>query len=87
MGKKSSFLENPPPPFPEPLSYLWDWFKEIRPGVQGNGYSYPVITWTEFDCWANRMKQDPEPREARAIIILGTMHANILSEKVGNSGA
>lgn len=44
--------------------------------------SYPVITWTELDAWASRTRQDPDPREARTIIILGTMHANIMSEKL-----
>jgi hypothetical protein len=72
----------PSPEFPHAIGHVWRWFCEIRPGVQGNGVSYPVVTWTELDAWASRTRQDPDPREAKTIIILGTMHANIMSEKL-----
>lgn len=70
------------PQLPEPLRYLWTWFQEIIRGVQGNGYSYPVITWEALDCWARLTRQDVSPREAKTLIVLGTMHANIMSEKI-----
>jgi hypothetical protein len=72
----------PPPEFPHAIGYVWQWFAEVVRGIQGNGYSYPVITWTELDCWARLTRQEISPREARTIIILGTMHANIMSEKI-----
>jgi hypothetical protein len=72
----------PTPEFPIAICHIWHWFKEIIRGVQGNGYSYPVITWTELDCWARLTRQEISSREARTIIILGTMYANIMSEKI-----
>jgi hypothetical protein len=71
----------PPPELPHEIAHVWHWFNEVVRGVQGNGYSYPVITWTELDCWARLTRQEISPREAKTIIVLGTMHANIKSEK------
>lgn len=71
----------PEPEFPYEIAHVWHFFHEVVRGVQGNGFSYPVITWTELDCWARMTRQDIPPREARTIIALGVMHANIMSEK------
>jgi hypothetical protein len=79
-------IEIPSPEFPLAIGHVWHWFQEIVRGVQGNGYSYPVITWTELDCWARLTRQEVSPREARTIIALGTMHANIMSEKQKTDG-
>jgi hypothetical protein len=85
LGIKTK-VEIPPPEFPAAIGHVWHWFQEIIRGVQGNGYSYPVITWTELDCWARLTRRDISPREARTIIVLGTMHANIMSEKIKTDG-
>jgi hypothetical protein len=76
-----------PPEFPHAIGHVWEWFNEIIRGVQGNGYSYPLITWTELDCWARLTRQEIAPREAKTLIVLGVMHANILSEKPKTNGA
>jgi hypothetical protein len=77
----------PPPEFPHAIAHVWQWFHEVVRGVQGNGMSYPVITWTELDCWARLTQQEISPREAKTIIVLGTMHANIMSEKTKTDAA
>ena len=74
------------PEFPHAIGYVWTWFTEIIRGVQGNGYSYPHITWTELDCWARLTRQEISAREARTLITLGVMYANILSEKPKANG-
>ncbi len=71
----------PAPSFPEPLRYVWDWYQEIRSGVQGNGTTYPIVTWEALDAWARRTRQDPDPRDARVIISLGNMWSGIMAEK------
>lgn len=70
-----------PPEFPEPLRYLWSWFQEISLGIASNGMSYPVITWRDLEAWSNLTGQELQPREARNIIGLGNLRANIMSEK------
>ncbi|WP_422110164.1 phage tail assembly chaperone [Bradyrhizobium elkanii] len=77
---------DPEPEFPHAIGHIWRWFQEVVRGVQGNGFSYPVITWTELDCWASRTHQEPTPLEAKTIIVLGVMHANIMSEKPTTDG-
>ncbi len=74
-------MEIQAPPFPEPLRYLWNWFLEIRAGVQGNGMTYPVITWEALYCWTALMRQDLAPREAATIVTLGNIWASIMAEK------
>jgi hypothetical protein len=71
----------PQPAFPEPLRYLWIWFREIHSGVQGNGTTYPVVTWEAIDCWARLTRQEIAPREAQTIIVLGNIWASIMAEK------
>lgn len=79
-------IEVHPPEFPEALRYLWTWFLELLGGLQGNGFSYPVIGWSDLDCWSRLTGQEVSPREARTIVKLGVMHANILSEKPKSNG-
>ena len=55
----------PPPEFPHAIGHVWTWFTEVIRGVQGNGYSYPVITWTELDCWARLTRQEISPTDNR----------------------
>ncbi len=76
----------PPPPFPEPLRYVWNWYQEIRAGVQGNGMIYPVVTWEALDCWARLMRQQVQPRDYRTIIALSNMWASIMGEKKPDAG-
>lgn len=80
MKQKGEILI-PAPTFPEPLRYVWSWYLQIRAGIQGNGMSYPVITWETLHCWARLMRQEISPREAGTIISLGNMWAAIMSEK------
>ncbi|WP_440257037.1 phage tail assembly chaperone [Bradyrhizobium elkanii] len=84
--KVSDEIANRPPEFPHAISHVWIWFNEVIRGVQGNGYSYPVVTWNELYCWAQMTRQEISAREARTIIVLGTMHANIMSEKPKTNG-
>lgn len=86
LGKKIDHLTTPPPEFPHPIRYVWLWFQEIVRGVQGNGWSFPIITWSELESWSRLTQTELLPREARTIIALGTMQANIMSEKKRSDG-
>lgn len=74
------------PEFPEAIGYVYDWFREVSLGLQGNGFSYPSLTWEGLDCWARLTRQDLEPREARTIMALGNIRAGIMSEKKPDAG-
>jgi hypothetical protein len=75
-----------PPELPAAIAYVWAWFQEIIRGIQGSGFSYPVITWTELDSWSRLTRNIVSPHEARTLIVLGTMRANIMSEKPTDGG-
>ncbi len=81
MGIKTRAIVTEAPIFPEPLRYVWNWYQELRAGVQGNGTTYPVITWEALHCWSRLMRQEIAPREARTIISLGNLWAGIMGEK------
>jgi hypothetical protein len=76
---------NQPPPFPEPLRYLWEWFQELRTGVQGNGQTYPVITWEAIYCWSQLTHQEVSPRDARVIVALSNSWSLIMQEKLNDA--
>jgi hypothetical protein len=70
----------PAPEFPVQLRYVWDWFCEIIPGIQGSGFSYPIISWSELDAWARLTGRELSSHEARTIVRLGEKRCAILSE-------
>jgi len=49
--------------------------------VQGNGMTFPVITWEALHCWMVLTRQEIAPREAVTIIALGNIWASIMAEK------
>lgn len=69
------------PPFPELLDYLWEWFNEILLGLEQNGMGPVTVSWQSLECWCSQMRVEIEPWEARALVWLGTIRANIQSEK------
>jgi hypothetical protein len=72
----------PEPIFPEALRYLWNWFLQIHQGIQGNGTTYPVVTWEAVYCWAKLTRQEPAPRDVQMIIALGNTWAVIRAEQL-----
>lgn len=74
-------LENTGPECPAPLQYLWSWFCELASGLSVNGMAPPVVTWEGLEAWARQMDIALEPREARTLVRLGQMRAEILSEE------
>jgi hypothetical protein len=87
MGIKTEAIVSQPPPFPEPLRYLWEWFCEILQGIDGNGWSQPVVSWMAIDSWSRMTRQEVAPRDARTIVRMGVMRANILAEKPKANGS
>lgn len=70
-----------PPPFPEPLEYLWDWFAQISIGLPINGMTPPTLSWDTLHAWVLLTGLGPlEPWEAQALVQLSMMRAGIQSE-------
>lgn len=86
LGKKIEQLSNHPPEFPQPIGYVWFWFQEIIRGIQGNGWSVPLITWSDLDSWSRLTATELMPREAKTIIALGVIRTNVMSEKKSKDG-
>lgn len=61
---------------PVALSYLWDWFQQIRVGVTYDQNGGMEITWTQIDAWAALMRIAPLPWEADTLVVLGSMARN-----------
>lgn len=79
-------LTPPPPPFPWPAAHVWDWFCEIRGGVQGNGWVPARLTWRDVESWSSLTGLRPQPWEARLLIDLGALRAETLAAEA-ESGA
>lgn len=69
------------PPFPDDLSYLWEWFTEISAGLAAGGFGPPTVTWEAIAAWRRLADIGPiEPWEARALVRLGLLRAEIAAE-------
>lgn len=68
----------PAPAFPDALGHVWAWFCEIRGGLQGNGWGCASITWRDLEAWRALTGETPEPWEARLLVRLGALRAEIL---------
>ncbi|SDC06499.1 hypothetical protein SAMN05216337_1001165 [Bradyrhizobium brasilense] len=64
---------------PRLLKYVWDMFREVHAGIQGNGWTHPVITWETLKAWSDETDQRLEPRDARVVVELGQRRAAILN--------
>lgn len=76
----------PPPPYPARLDYLWRDFVDIIRGMEGGGFSAPLVSWQGLKAWSEIMGRTLEPWEARLIVHLGMVRADILAEKAADSG-
>jgi len=73
-------------PCPRGAELLWAWFNEIACGLDGNGFSAPVISWMQLDAWCRLRNVTLEPWEALALVQLGMLRASVLSEKQTTPG-
>lgn len=61
---------------------MWEWYCDISPGASGGGGMGPVtITWLDLGAWCERVHETLEPWEARLIVRLSVMQANIEGEE------
>jgi hypothetical protein len=61
-GEAAPGLE--PPPFPEDLRYLWDWYRQLRIGLG------EAMTWSAVDAWARRMEIPLRADECEALFLV-----------------
>ena len=66
---------------PALLAYLWEWFCEISMGLAVSGMAPPVVTWEGLAAWRAQMDITLEPWEARAVMRMSCLRANVLSEE------
>jgi hypothetical protein len=73
QGSTSAIADLTGPPFPEPLSYLYDWLHELH-GRSGVGmHSVNVLTYTTIRDWATLTHRDVSAREVSALIVLDSV--------------
>lgn len=70
------------PELPAELVYLWRDFKEICSGLQSNGIGQTLVTWEALAAWSALTQTRLDAWEARALISLGIVRANIMAEKL-----
>ena len=69
------------PSCPALVWYLWLWFCELSCGLAPSGFAPPIVTWEALESWSRQMDIDVAPWEARMLVRLGQMRADILMEK------
>lgn len=64
------------------MAHVWNWFCEISAGASGGGGMGPVtVTWVDLRAWRELTGEAVEPWEAKLILRLSTMRANIEGEE------
>ena len=81
MKPKEQLQTEPTAEFPEELDYLWGWFLEIIGGISVSGFAPAQVTWGDIVDWATLTWVDPEPWEARALVLVSSLRASIQAEK------
>ena len=68
--------EDDKPELPVALSYLWDWFQQVRVGVTYDTNGGMELTWAQVEAWASLMRIAVLPWEADTLVLLGSMARN-----------
>lgn len=71
---------------PAELLHVWQWFLEVLGGASGGGIGPAVVTWSDLLAWTELTGEAPEPREARLVMRLSILRANIVCEGLEKSG-
>jgi hypothetical protein len=82
MGKPPAPPAKEEPECPESLTYLWLRFAEIAPGLAGTGWGPAVVTWRDLEAWRAVTGGVLAPWEARVLVRLGALRAEILGATV-----
>lgn len=84
LGRKPKALialEVERPQCPPALRYLFDYFQEIILGLSANGFSIPAISWETLRAWCDLRAIKLETWESLALVELGHIRVNVLTEK------
>ncbi len=65
---------------PSGAEYLWRWFVEIINGVTAS-FGPPSIAWSDLVAWCTFTGELLDPWEARLLIKLSVIRANVLTEE------
>lgn len=61
--------------------YLWRWFVELMDGAV-TGFGPAIITWSDVNAWSDLTRIRPEPWEARTLVRLSALRAQIIGEQM-----
>ncbi len=68
------------PELPEHAAHLWQWFKDLRSTLQGNGMAPPRITRHDIHAWERDELTTLQLWERRAILRLDATFLNLPSK-------
>lgn len=67
-GVESAIKALRPPPFPEAMDYLWDWFMELD-RTRTSGFNGPdPITYPIIESWARLMDRSPSSADVELLL-------------------
>jgi hypothetical protein len=58
------------PACPPALRYVWNWFNEIRPTINGNGFGPNMINHQDIAFWRLNMRRHPSPWDVETILAI-----------------
>ncbi len=82
LGSKSGTALADDPEFPDLIFHVWKTFWEILAGAPLNGMAPAVISWADMCAWCEMTGDVLEPWEARLIVRLSALRAQIVSESM-----
>jgi hypothetical protein len=68
------------PACPWELEHVWGWFWEVLNGCPANGMTAVTISWRDIAAWCAMTGERPTAAEARLLLRLSVLRANIESE-------
>lgn len=79
-GNSDAIAKLTPPPFPDAVDYLYDWFNELSARRPLAMHGVSPITHEGIKAWRENMDLHPEPHEVEAILRMDTVWRNALRE-------
>jgi hypothetical protein len=67
---------------PEPLEYLWDWFRELARTRRASMAGIEPLGYADVDAWARLTDRNPAPEEVEALLTLDvvTRHPELVRD-------
>lgn len=80
QGDAKSKAKLVPPPFPEPLAYLWEWWMDLHAARPEGQQGIAPLTYGELHAWCQLTGSNPTPWEVSVLLHLDRTYRTTITE-------